>query len=215
MIASRIGHPPEGSSKPLGPRPVGELKSDLHSTEPLLDSHGCEWQFTEKANDGLSEPLCVGMPSAAVINGKLVSRESKSATKEPDMDSQSHQKAHEDHIQWERHHEAWLRDVASWKDEHRAALDRVRELFESHDEAVEAHAEAVRQHLQSFDMHEMAIAEHERGGVGDMHEAMDKRHRERESEHTARLAVHERMRRHHHSVMTCIAQLEKALKHEL
>ena len=119
-----------------------------------------------------------------------------------------------DHRQWDYVHLAWRVDIASWRREHELALSelaKLEEVVHQHGDALDAHAEAMERQQDSLRDHERAIAEFKREGGGQLQKAMRNEHREHAELHNVQRAAHERMKKHHHTVVAHLTMLRAAI----
>jgi hypothetical protein len=124
---------------------------------------------------------------------------------------------HAEHRQWLSDDAMWRDDLAAWEGEVNEALEGLKMLGE----ALRKHGEALRSHLATIgreeevaNYHEKAIADYEAGGSGVplLHTAQI--HQQTGARHVHKRLAHERLKRHHHTVMAHWNLLFKALTHK-
>lgn len=129
-----------------------------------------------------------------------------------------HEELHHSHVIWKAELGLWHDEVALWKKEIADAELHLRDLeraLKVHREALEAHSLSVHNRTLHTNQHESAIAAYEAGETGEDLPAMAVAHdREAKSQDLQRKA-HERVRRHHHSVMANWSLLLKAIAREM
>lgn len=130
------------------------------------------------------------------------------------MTTSIHEDLHHDHIIWKAEIRQWHDDVELWANELTQAEAQLKDLeqaLKAHREALSAHASATRDREQATNKHESAIAAYEAGETGEALPAMAVAHeREAESQGLQRNA-HERIRRHHLSIIANWRLLLKAI----
>jgi len=119
-----------------------------------------------------------------------------------------------DHRQWDRVHSTWRVDIEHWKKEHESAVAELMELQEVvrlHGDALDAHAETIERHQSGLRAHGRAMAEPHLDVHGQLHESLKKAHREHAEKHDGQRSAHERIKKHHHTVMAHLKMLRTAL----
>ncbi|HVX63053.1 MAG TPA: hypothetical protein VHC19_20695 [Pirellulales bacterium] len=131
---------------------------------------------------------------------------------------QTHNEMHSDHRLWDSEATLWEDDIQIWEGELNAALAEMKQLEEvlaEHRKGLESHAEAIRAARADRATHEHALAKYEHGETGEDLVVLAQKH-EAEAEHRAELRqTHERVKRHHHTVMAHWRLLFKALSKEM
>jgi hypothetical protein len=120
------------------------------------------------------------------------------------MATADHMEMHFEHKQLLNELALWQEQLGLWRQEFREALaeiDRLKISLKSHDEALQKHADDLDRECTRLQDHEHALADYERGGSGQELIALAKNHTKELSSQLNRRAVHERIKRHHHSVM--------------
>lgn len=134
------------------------------------------------------------------------------------MTSSIHADLHHDHILWKAEISQWRDDIELWRNELEKAESQVKNLenaLKAHREALSAHASALQAREKSTNAHETAIAAWESGETGEELPAMAIGH-QRESENQAhQRSAHDRIRRHHHTVIANWSLLLKAIEHQM
>jgi chromosome segregation ATPase len=118
--------------------------------------------------------------------------------------------------QWDSVHSSWQADVERWQREHQSALaelEKLQAMIREHGKALEAHAQTVESHYQALREYGQAMAEYERqGSAAQIAETIAAKHRELGRQHHAQQDAHERIEKHHQTVMTRLANVEAALE---
>lgn len=130
------------------------------------------------------------------------------------MSDNIHADMHIDHRHWLSEHAMWREDIELWRKEIRQAckdLKGVSAVLDEHDKALQAHTEAIAGHEQSLTDHESALADYERGGQGDKLVVMAKDHKKSASRYEQQRDAHERIKKHHHTIIAQLSMLLKAL----
>lgn len=118
-----------------------------------------------------------------------------------------------DHQTWLAAHAQWRRDVERWQAEHLAAVTRLAELqnmVRGHGECLEEHARAFRQAEEATTAHEREIAEFMSGTGDKPQDVAANRHQEQEGVFSRQQDAHERIKKHHQTVMAQLQALETA-----
>lgn len=130
----------------------------------------------------------------------------------------THSEMHSDHRQWSSEETLWEDDIQIWEGELDAALGDIKQLAEvigEHRKCLEAHGDAVRAARAHRAKHEHALAEYERGETGEDLVVLAQKHEEEGAKHCEQRQAHERVKRHHHTVMAHWRLLLKALSKEM
>jgi hypothetical protein len=90
-------------------------------------------------------------------------------------------------------------------------LKNVKAALEEHDKALKAHAAAIRLHHQSLGKHEQALAEFEQGGTAEEPLTMAPEHQKEDARHGQQRNAHERIKKHHHTMIAQLNLVQKAL----
>ena len=116
-----------------------------------------------------------------------------------------------DHLEMHFEHKQLLNEIALWQEqltywrkelrEATAEIDRLKASLKCHDEALQKHAEHLECECTRLQEHEHALVEYERGGTGQELIALAQKHTNELARQLNRRAVHERIKRHHHSLM--------------
>ena len=121
-----------------------------------------------------------------------------------------------DHRQWDYIHSTWRADVDRWQREHESALSqlaKLEEMIRQHGEALESHSQAIARHQQHLRDHNRAMSEYQHQGAGEpMQKAMASKHRELSGQQKTQHEAHERIKKHHHTVMANLALLKAAIE---
>jgi len=121
-----------------------------------------------------------------------------------------------DHRQWDYVHSTWRVDIDRWKKEHESGLSqlaKLQEMIRQHGEALESHAQAIERHQQGLRDHGRAMSEYQNQGAGKpVQETMADKHRELAGHHTTQHEAHERIKKHHHTVMAHLTALTTAIE---
>jgi hypothetical protein len=126
------------------------------------------------------------------------------------MTSTINQDLHADHRAWLADLSLWQDDVREWRTELGRALDDLREA----EGLLRAHAQGIDDHAVELDAEEEAIRQHERGialveRAGGGLDAGP--HDDQADRHPQRRAAHERLKKYHHTVLTRVSLLLKAI----
>lgn len=120
------------------------------------------------------------------------------------MATADHLEMHFEHKQLMNEFALWQEQVNHWRQEFRGALaeiERLKSSLKSHDDALQKHAEELDRECTRLQGHEQALVDFERGGSGQELIALAQDHTKELSSQLNRRAVHERIKRHHHSLM--------------
>jgi hypothetical protein len=121
-----------------------------------------------------------------------------------------------DHRQWDYIHSTWRVDIERWRGEHEASLlqlAKLQEMIRQHGEALESHAKAIERHQESLRDHGRAMSSYQGHGAGEpLQETMASKHRENAERHEMHRDAHERIKKHHHTVMAHLTMLKTALE---
>ncbi len=134
------------------------------------------------------------------------------------MTTSIHEELHHNHIVWKSELSQWRDDVALWKKEMYQAELQLKDLeraLKAHREALDAHATSVQDRMLQTNKHESAIAAYEAGEAGEDLPAMAVAHEREVKSQDVQRQAHERIRRHHHSVMANWSLLLKAIDHQM
>jgi hypothetical protein len=125
---------------------------------------------------------------------------------------------HRDHCQLRSEDDLWRLEIAAWQRELQAAvadLGKLEAALKDHEKALQVHAGAIRTDECDTGEHEHGLAAFEKGGGGSELIDMAKAHEGEISQHELRRRAHERIKRHHHSMMARWNTLVKAIGEEL
>jgi hypothetical protein len=121
-----------------------------------------------------------------------------------------------DHRQWDYEQLRWRSDIETWQRDHELALSQLSKLQEficQHGEALQSHAEALEQLDQGLRDHHRAMSEYEIHGEGErLQETLATEHGMHAEQHHTQHEVHERVKKHHHTVMAHLAMLKAAFE---
>ncbi|WP_182868156.1 hypothetical protein [Stieleria mannarensis] len=121
-----------------------------------------------------------------------------------------------DHRHWDHDHTNWLQDIAQWQQEHQQAvaqLKQMEELIRMHGEAVQNHAEVIEQHQCVERKHDQAMFGYVTGASNEHdEEAFAEEHARRARQHETQSQAHERIKKHHHTVMAQLSLLKQAME---
>jgi hypothetical protein len=121
---------------------------------------------------------------------------------------------HQDHKKWLSDNNMWRCDISAWQEEFKkaaAGLKQIESALREHEKALQTHAAAIRLREQELDAHEHALAEYERGEPGAELISLAKAHEKEAARHARQHDAHERIKKHHHEVITQLKLLYKAL----
>ena len=121
-----------------------------------------------------------------------------------------------DQRQWDYVHSTWCVDIECWQREHESALSqlaKLQEMLRLHGEALGSHARAVEGHQQGLQDHGQAMSEYQNQGAGEtLQETMASKHRELAERQRTQHEAHERIKKHHHTVMAHVTMLKAAIE---
>lgn len=115
-----------------------------------------------------------------------------------------HLEMHIDHKHQLNELALWQESLGLWHAELAMALrdiDRLKGALESHDKALREHAAELDQAVEQINRHEHALAQHERGETEPALIAMVQEHRDNMARRQAMQKIHERIKKHHHSLI--------------
>lgn len=98
----------------------------------------------------------------------------------------------------------WQEQLNHWRGELQESLrnmERLQTALTCHEQALQKHAQELDHDCTSLHEHEHALAEFERGETGMDLVSLAQKHRDERSRQDERRAVHERIKKHHHSLM--------------
>jgi len=130
----------------------------------------------------------------------------------------SHAEMHSDHRQWVSEDAMWEDEVHMWQGELDQAVAEMKKLetaLAEHRKSLEAHAQAVREYRERQDQHEHSLADYERGESGADLVALAREHAKECEQQRQRRATHERVKRHHHTMIAHWRLLCKAMCKEM
>ena len=134
------------------------------------------------------------------------------------MTTSIHEDLHHDHIIWKAEVSQWCDDIELWKTELEKAEAQLKDLekaLKAHREALAAHASSVQDRASATNQHDSAIAAWEAGETGETLPAMALTHEQETKSQALQRSAHQRIRRHHHSMMANWSLLLKAMGHEM
>jgi hypothetical protein len=130
------------------------------------------------------------------------------------MATVTHTTMHSDHKQWLNENDMSRCDIAAWQKEFKKAaadLKAIESALQEHEESLQVHAAAIRLREQELAAHEHALVEYERGETGVELISLAQAHDKETAKHTQQHDAHERIKRHHHTVMAQVSMLHKAV----
>ena len=131
------------------------------------------------------------------------------------MTESLHIDMHRDHMLWKAETVQWRDDLEFWKNELTRAETQLKDLQKAlnvHRDALSAHAASIMKREQEANAHEYAIASYEMGGTGEELPAMAVKHNDEEQEQAKQRSAHDRIRRHHHTIIANYSLLLKAIQ---
>lgn len=134
------------------------------------------------------------------------------------MTTSLHEELHHDHIVWKAEVSQWRDDIELWKNELTQAEAQLKDLelaLKAHREALAAHESAIQDREAATNRHELAIAAWEAGETGEDLPAMAVAHEQEIKTQDLQRNAHDRIRRHHHSVMANWSLFMKAIVHQM
>jgi hypothetical protein len=130
------------------------------------------------------------------------------------MEDASHILVHRNHRDWRSEDATLLNEVAAWQQELAAARSEVSKIevaLREHENALETHAAALRGCQQNILAHEHALAEFERGKTGKEILELPETHHGEHQERIQQLAVHERLKKHHYTIISLLELVTRAI----
>lgn len=127
---------------------------------------------------------------------------------------ESHLAMHGAHRQWSNDNALWRDEIALWQTEIKRLVEQltaVKQALKRHQDEVRKHAAAVHLYQSSQDDHERALADYEAGGPGAPLVGLAKQHRQEQDKHQSQRALHERLKRRHHTLVAHWNLLLKSL----
>lgn len=134
------------------------------------------------------------------------------------MATVTHATMHHDHRQWLSENDMWRCDIANWQQEFKkvaADLKQIEAALKEHEQALQVHAAAIRLREQELATHEHALVEYERGEPGAQLISLARSHEKEAGKHAQQRDAHERIKRHHHEVLTKVSLLRKSVGNPL
>lgn len=134
------------------------------------------------------------------------------------MTSSLHTELHHDHIVWKAEAAQWRDDMTIWQNELSLAEEHLRSVQEAlakHRDALTAHALLILQRAQAANRHELALAAYESGETGADLPAMAVEHQQESLHQQQQRAAHDRIRRHHLSMIAACSLLQKAVQNPM
>jgi len=122
------------------------------------------------------------------------------------MPEGTHAEMHRDHKQWAAEIAMWHDDMTLWEQEYQKALAQLSPLetaLRQYAEALRDHKERTRAHEERLKVHEHALGEFERGNeIEDLKLlALAKAHRDEAERHARQRGIHERLKKHHYTML--------------
>jgi hypothetical protein len=111
---------------------------------------------------------------------------------------------HCEHKQQRNELALWQEYLGHWQGELEAAigdLDRLRKSLQCHETALKEHGAALGRQREQIDKHEHALAEWERGGTEPGLISQAKEHQNETKHHRELREIHERIKKHHHTLL--------------
>ncbi|HVW37617.1 MAG TPA: hypothetical protein VHB99_09945 [Pirellulales bacterium] len=130
----------------------------------------------------------------------------------------NHTEMHSDHRQWASEDSLWEDDVHMWQgelDQAAAEIKKLESAFAEHRKSLESHVQAIRDYRASAERHERSLAEYERGEKGEDLIALAQAHAKEAEKQRHRRETHERVKRHHHTMLAHWRLLCKAICKEM
>jgi chromosome segregation ATPase len=130
----------------------------------------------------------------------------------------THAEMHNDHRQWLSDAQLWADDLYIWQREIDEALDGMKKLeaaLRDHRDGLQKHSETIAEEEKNLTCHEKALAEYEQGGSGDALSGMTTSHQTNAEKHVRQRILHERLKKHHHTLIAHWMMLLKALTQKI
>lgn len=121
---------------------------------------------------------------------------------------------HAEHRLWSSEHAMWRDDIELWRKEHQqvlADLTRLVQVLKTHDHALAAHLSDINTHQAAEQTHERALAGSSPGNATENLAEMAAKHQAEAYHHRQQREAHERIKKHHHSVIARCSMLFKAI----
>jgi hypothetical protein len=134
------------------------------------------------------------------------------------MMTNTHQRMHQDHLDWRSNNAFWSEEVRTWRNEledAKGGVARLRSDLEAMECCIECHAAANLTYEHQMLNHERSLAAYERGALDQRPLAANAMHAEEAVRHCQQQNMHDRIKTHHHNVMKRWRALLKALKEPL
>jgi hypothetical protein len=126
----------------------------------------------------------------------------------------AHLEMHSEHRQWLSDNALWRDEAVLWQNEIDNALKEMKKL----EDALRDHRKELNNHLATISAEEKIVAEHEcaladfeKGGPGDSLVSMARTHKQTADNHSQQRQAHERLKKHHHTVIAYWSLLLKSL----
>ena len=120
-----------------------------------------------------------------------------------------------DHRHWNVRQLKWQADVNEWQKDHEQAqlqLAELQRLIELHGEALESHGKAIEQRQQDQLEHDRAISGYGTGENDERHEEiLAEKHLVQAKQLEVQSESHERIKKHHHTVVAQLRMLRSAI----
>jgi len=120
---------------------------------------------------------------------------------------------HHDHRQWESDVAMWRDDIGIWERGHQNALkelNRIAERLTEHNASLESHVDQLDSHEANTLQHEHTVSAECRDHTEPSPHSMSD-HAKEAAQHQRLRDAHERMKKHHHTVMAHISMLKATL----
>ena len=119
-----------------------------------------------------------------------------------------------DYRLWDHAHSIWRIDNEGWRGEHETALLQLAKLHQvvrQHGKSLESHAQAIEDHQKDLRDQDRAMSEYQNQGEP-LQETMVSKHLELAERYKMQHKAHERIKKHHHSVMAHVMMLRAAIE---
>lgn len=121
------------------------------------------------------------------------------------MSKSTQQKMHQQHAVWKQDYDTWMADVDVWKKEIKHALsdlDDIEAMLLDCLEAAQTHCDNVWENRQRLKAHEMTLGKESRLNENKTDQQWKHRHEQQASDHVKLADAHERIKKHHYSMLS-------------
>lgn len=130
----------------------------------------------------------------------------------------SHERMHQEHVQWKSENELWREQVRSWEFETYKAIEdlpNLQKALRDYEQELERHAASLQLREQILNEHEHALSKFEQGDASSELVPLESDHSAERQKHEDHKRVHELKRSQHLQIMKDWRALLKALGREV